>query len=456
MLRIPSILVALLAVFFNTPSIAWCRASWTNDAVIYGVVPDLFGRHGLPDVTKHIGDIAELGANVLWLSPITDAPRGDFGYAVTDHFRIRRSLGSDADLAALISAAHARGIRVILDIAANDLSSAHPFYRDAMRRGRASPYYEFFDRAASGVATHYFDWNNLENLNFDNPAVRSYVIDVFTYWLRRFDVDGFRVDAAWGPRQRAPDFWPTWEAALRHIKPDILLLAEAPKDDPYYAGAGFDAAYDWSGGLGKWSWRGAFDSAAPAATLRSILAAGDHGITTFRFLDNNDTGARFVTRHGAAMMRVAAAMLLTLPGLPSVYAGEETGAVYEPYAPHGPLDWKEGTRLRRTWHDLIMLRHREPALRTTDMRLVGTSDDAAVLAYLRPGTCHRDGLLVLLNYGAEPVSLQFPERSQGAPVLDEPRLVDLMTGERIAIDPAAPVIPLSAMSARVLQPAPRH
>src|SRR5207248_207469 len=80
-------------------------------------------------------------------------------------------------------------------------------YRPA-RRGPASAYYDFFARDVAGRATHYFDWVNLENLNFDNPEVRNYVLEAFAYWLREFDVDGFRVDASWGVTQRAPDFWP--------------------------------------------------------------------------------------------------------------------------------------------------------------------------------------------------------------------------------------------------------
>src|SRR5205807_7549030 len=89
----------------------------------------------------------------------------------------------------------------------------------------------------------------------DNPEVQRLIIEASAYWVRAFDIDGFRVDAAGGPRERASEFWPRWRAELKRIKPDLLLLAEASARDHYYVGHGFDAAYDWTrsldNGLGR-------------------------------------------------------------------------------------------------------------------------------------------------------------------------------------------------------------
>ena len=80
------------------------------------------------------------------------------------------------------------------------------------------------------------------------------MIEAFGYWVREFDVDGFRVDVAWGIRERNPDFWSEWRRALKRIKPDLLLLAEATAREPYYFDNGFDAAYDWTYRPGGWAW----------------------------------------------------------------------------------------------------------------------------------------------------------------------------------------------------------
>src|SRR5436853_2151 len=78
----------------------------------------------------------------------------------------------------------------------------------AEARGRQSPYYDWYERDRAGHAVHYFDWTNLPNLNYDNPAVREMIASAFIHWARDFNIDGFRIDAAWGVRDRRPDFYP--------------------------------------------------------------------------------------------------------------------------------------------------------------------------------------------------------------------------------------------------------
>ncbi|MBV8649934.1 MAG: alpha-glucosidase C-terminal domain-containing protein [Alphaproteobacteria bacterium] len=447
------LIAALLFILPLPPEITEPAATAPpEDGIVYGVVPQLFGPRGIADVTERLDEIASLGVTVLWVSPITDAPPGDFGYAVTDPFAIRRSIGTDTDLRALVQGAHARGLKVILDIATNDVSAQHPYFRDTLRNGAASAYYDFFVRDAAGGATHYFDWANLENLNYDNPAVRSYTTAASTHWLRDFGVDGFRVDAAWGPRQRTPGFWPEWQAEMRRLDPDMLLLAEASEHDPYYAAAGFDAAYDWTTELGQWAWHDAF-AAAPAQHLRAALRAEGRTIPIFRFLDNNDTGARFITRYGIGKTRVADAMLLTLPGLPCLYMGDEVGAPFEPYASSGPIDWSDPQHLRGYVQQLVALRKSLPALHSREMTLVDTDRDDDVLAYMRRDELSNDSILVLLNYGTEPVEVSFPEPRQLA-FLTGREVKDLLSDDRVMIEPDRPTVRLPALTARILRPLP--
>ena len=122
------------------------HAAWIDRAVAYGVVPSLFGPGGFRDVTARLDDLANLGVNTLWLSPVYESPPGDFGYAVTDYFSLRPNFGSEADLHGLIAMAHDRGMRVILDAVPNHVSEQHPYSKDAAARGTASAYYDFFWR----------------------------------------------------------------------------------------------------------------------------------------------------------------------------------------------------------------------------------------------------------------------------------------------------------------------
>lgn len=431
--------------------------AWVDDAIIYGVVPSLFGPNRVDGIIAHLDDIAATGATVLWLAPINDSPAGDFGYAVTDHFRLRATFGDEADLRRLVDAAHARGLRVIMDFVPNHVSARHRYYVDAAAHGAASPYFGFFARDEAGEAAHYFDWTNLKNLNYDNPEVQRYIIEAFAHWVRNVDVDGFRVDVSWGIRERAPEFWRRWREELKRIKPDLLLLAEASARDPYYVTHGFDAAYDWTSKLGEWAWHDAFeDGAHTAAKLRVALAHAEGDAPAglvFRFLNNNDTGARFITRYGLGRTRVAATMLFTLPGLPSLYTGDEIGAAYEPYKAPPPIAWEDPYGLRQQYRQLAQLRHMSPALRSSALDLIETTQGDTVLAYLRPGQSRADSLLVVLNYDATPVATTLTVDDTLHDFVGAGRFVDVLSGEALKLDSSAPTLTLPAFGVRVLQPA---
>lgn len=425
------------------------QPSWIDKAIVYGAVPAFFGENGLADVTRHLDRLAALGVNTLWLSPITASPRGDFGYAVTDYFSLKQGLGGDKALRELIQAAHARGLRVILDFVPNHLSSEHTYFVDTEARARRSPYFDYFSRTTNGESTHYFGWNNLKNLNYDNLEVQRFVIEAFAYWVREFDVDGFRVDVAWGPRQRAPDFWPRWRAELKRIKPDLLLIAEASARDPYYGRNGFDAAYDWTEKLGEWAWRDAFEHpGSTAIRLRKAIAESAPTARVLRFLENNDTGARFVTRHGPSITRVAVAMLMTLPGIPALYTGQAIGAAYEPYGDPQPLDWNEDPHDLQNWYSrLIKLRLGEEALRSNQIRNIDLGRAESVLAYLRPGSLDGYDILVLLNYSGEVVRL--PADMLRDTIGSRP--FDVLNQRKIEIEPGASEFVLGGHQAMILK-----
>ena len=118
-----------------------------------------------------------------------------------------------------------------------------------------------------------------------------------------------------------------------------------------------------------------------------------------RFLNNNDTGQRFVTRYGIARTRLAAAMLLTVPGLPLIYNGDEVGAEFEPYDEGPPITWTDTHGLHGHYARLVALRREHPALRSQRLEMLETSHPDTVLAYLRPGDAREDDIVVLLNYG---------------------------------------------------------
>jgi cyclomaltodextrinase len=419
-------------------------------AIVYGVIPPRFGSPPLRAVADRLPYLAGLGVDAVWLSPIAACPPGDFGYAVCDELAVRADYGDEDDLRDLVRRAHAEGIRVLLDLVPNHTSHLHPFFLDA-ERGPGSPHHDWYDRDAEGRPTHYFDWTHLPNLNYENADVRAYVDRVFTRWVSEFGVDGYRVDACWGVQRRRPDYWPGWSRMLRDEKPDVLLIAEASARDEYWYESGYDLAYDWTDELGRWAWEDVFaDPGLVAERLDRALAADPRPARVFRFLNNNDTGPRFISRYGPGVTRAAAALLLTLPGTPCIYTGDEVGAEYEPYGAPGVVDWDADPHGLRDWYRaLCRLRASRPALRSAGWTRAAIAPDRGdVYGYVRHGDDGTGPVLVLLNFGEEEVTMQaaLPE---GFEALARSRaLTDVLGGTEVP--GAVAGIPVPAGSARVL------
>jgi glycosidase len=404
--------------------------AWLETAVVYGVIPFLFGSPAYQAIGEHLDELADLGINAIWLGPINTHPVDDYGYAVENYFGLDPAYGTEEDFRNLVKAAHERGIRVLMDFVPNHTSNTHPYFLDAQERGTDSPYWDFYDRDEQGNYTHYFQWTHLPNLNYDNPEVRRMIIEAFSYWVREFDVDGFRVDVVWGVKERRPDFWLEWRRALKRIKPDLMLLAEATAREPYYFDNGFDVAYDWTYRPGGWSWEiawNAYKYRLLSYNLTEALTNRPEGYhpdaVIFRFLNNNDTGKRFITRHGEGVTRVATAMLLTLPGIPCLYTGDEYGREFEPYQQLEPLTFEEEYPGLRDYHKhLIQLRQEIPSLHSRQMSII-TPDATpqAVFAYVRYGDPSEPSVppvIILLNFSEEPAEFKFNVPEQFGTIAD--------------------------------------
>jgi cyclomaltodextrinase / maltogenic alpha-amylase / neopullulanase len=409
--------------------------SWIDRAVVYAPIPALWGG-GPRAVDRKLRYLKELGVDALWLWPPAERRAAGEEYAITSYFKLDRSWGPASAFRKMVGDAHALGMHVLLDIVPNHMSDESPYFRDAKRYGTASHYYDFFDRDAQGAVTHYFDWTNLPNLNYDNPEVRRMIVDAFVHWVRDFGIDGFRVDAAWGVERRRPSFWPELRRAITRVDPDVLMLAEGSAVDPYFFSHGFDVAYDWTKHPGQWAWTSAFDfPTETGALLGPALTNAPKGYApnaiVLRFINNNDTGARFVDQYGVATTRVAATLQFTVPGMPAMFAGDEIGASYMPYSNLTPIPWKDRHGLRPLYRRLIELKHTVPSLSSHTMDLLQVSADSA-LAYLRPAS-GGPPVLVLLNFGPRQPQLTIDKTPELAAVVGNGSMRDLLTGKRVRL-----------------------
>ena len=404
----------------------------------------------------------DLGANCIWLMPVAQSP-SYHGYDVTNYYEVNRDYGTAADFRHFIAEAHKRGIRVLVDLVLNHTSVNHPWFQSAARDS-ASPYRDWYlwspvEKKVKGWNSavwhkspfrneYYYGlfWSGMPDLNLTNPVVKVETEKIARYWLKDMGVDGFRLDAV-GHFIEAPDtvrnasanhpWLRNYEAVIKRIAPNSFTVGEVTYDTPdeiakYYPDQldsyfTFEVAELLIDAVRTGS----------AARLMPALVRSQRTFPPGRwspFLRNHDQ-TRTMTEFGGDFprARVAASLLLTLPGFPFVYYGEEigmtgakpdprlrtpmqwartraagftTGIPWEPLQPDSLEANVQGESgdpgsLLSLYRALIHLRSSNPALGSGDFVPLVTGHDA-VAAYLRRNGARN--VVVIANLGHENVN----------------------------------------------------
>jgi alpha-glucosidase len=522
---------------------------WWQTGVLYQIYPRSFqdsnadGVGDLKGILQRLDYLTDLGVDALWLSPIFPSPMADFGYDISDYTDIDPLFGTLADLDELIQAAHARGLKILLDLVPNHTSDRHPWFVES-RSSRDNPKRDWYiwrdpppdggpptnwlsnfggsaweyDDATGQYYYHAF-LKQQPDLNWRNPAVSAAMLDVMRFWLKR-GVDGFRVDVIWHlikddqfrdnpvntsfvpgkPPHRQlvalytadrPEVHEVIAAMRRVIDEfdDRVLIGEIylpiERLVAYYGRdlSGTHLPFNFS--LLETSWH--------ARRLADLIDEYERALPVGGWpnwvLGNHDR-PRVATRIGREQAGLAAVLLLTLRGTPTIYYGEELGFEQVPIAPEQvqdpyeknvpgigvgrdgcrtPMQWDRSRHagfstaepwlplaakwrtqnvateradpasLLNLYRRLIALRRQSQALSEGNYQSVATTGD--LLAYLR-----RDGserILVLLNLGTEPVTFEMKDgdlRGQllisSHPGCDDQRVegvVDLRAHEAVVI-----------------------
>lgn len=366
---------------------------WWQRGIIYQIYPRSFadsngdGIGDLPGIMSKLGYLRWLGVDAVWLSPIYPSPMADFGYDVSDYRSIHPLFGTMDDFDRLVETAHRLGIKVILDLVPNHTSSQHPWFLES-RSSRNNPkrdWYIWKDPAPDGGPPNNwlstfggsaweFDANTGQyyyhaylkqqpDLNWRNPDVRHAMHEVMRFWLDR-GVDGFRIDVIWhlikddqfranppNPHYRAGE-WPYRQllatyttdrpevhhiiAGMRAVMDDYsdrLMIGEVylPVERlvTYYGTGGDGCHLPFNFQLIEERWHAATIASAVQAYEAALPA---HGWPNW-VLGNHDK-PRIASRIGLPQARVAAMLLLTLRGTPTLYYGDEIGMTDVPIPPN--------------------------------------------------------------------------------------------------------------------------
>jgi cyclomaltodextrinase len=372
---------------------------WVRDGVVYEIYPRAFSQQGnFNGITARLDNLKDLGVTILWLMPIhpigQEKKKGTIGspYAVRDYYAINPDYGTKEDFKRLVTEAHRRGMKVIIDIVANHTSwdsvlMKHP---------------EFYKRDASGKITYPFDWFDIAALNYESRELRRYMTDMLKYWIREFDLDGFRCDVA---GEVPTDFWENARMELEKIKPDIFMLAEAHKAELLVKA--FDSDYSWP------LHSALTDVLQGRKRASEIRVAWEAEVKEWprnslhvRFSDNHDE-RRAIARFGEPAALAASAFTFTLDGVPLLYNGMELGDTTESGAPalfeKLPIFWPIAERrpeFPRFYKQIMALRRESRAVRRGFLEWLHNSDESRVVTFSRSSP--EEEILVGINLSNRP------------------------------------------------------
>jgi alpha-amylase len=454
------------------------------DEVLYFVVVDRFADgdasnnvkveprakgafHGgdFKGLTEQLDELSSLGVTALWITPVvknidgfvTGAGFPDWGYHgywADDFEQLDPRFGTEAEFKGLVDAAHARGIRVLLDVVYN-----HPGYNSRYLAQKPG-WLRSEERGTCGTDDITSCVSGLPDFKTEDPEVAKYLLDAQVAWAKKSGVDGFRLDTV---KHVAHDFWKEHRRRTRaELGQDFFLLGElwggdVQSLDAYFAPDEMDAGFDFSfqgSTLGFVTGRGravAFDRYLQS---RQKVREGYH---LAHFLSSHDVdGALHQLKGDVARFRLAATLHLTTSGIPVIYYGEEVARPGGDWPDNrGDMPWgkrgvkpgaglKRDEKLRDYYRKLISIRRAHPSLSRGTHEALSTEGD--VYVFLRHDAASGDAVLVAVNRGASraTVSVPWPQAWSGATEVE-----DLLNGGKMAADATLRLV-MAPLSARIV------
>jgi alpha-amylase len=316
------------------------------------------GIGDLKGVTEKLGYLKKLGVQGIWLMPIFESP-SYHGYDVTNYYKINPDYGTEADLKQLVAKAHQMGIKVLLDLVVNHTSDQNPWFQKALSGDSTYKNYYIWQKPTDDP-NQQGDWGeqvwqnhgqqvyegifdkSMPDLNYDNPDVRNQIIKVGQYWLKNDHIDGYRLDAAlhiyskWqyqdAAAQKNYQWWTEFYSAMKQVNPKTYLVGEV-WDSPSVIGpylkssltSGFN--FDLSSQI--------LDAAknetdnglvSRLQSIREFYAKQNPNFRDSTFITNHDMDRDMSQlNNNINHAKMAASLLLTLPGNPFIYYGSEIG-----------------------------------------------------------------------------------------------------------------------------------
>ncbi len=404
----PSItaIVTTPATITNISSSSNVHAAIFGDEMIYNIYTPIFSSTGnLSAVTHDLSRIAGLGFSSILLMPIhpIGVPFGNHPacgspYAVADYYAIDSALGQPSDFTALMSQAHSLGLKVIMDVVLNHTAWNHSFVT------QHPEYYVHTDsnKHNPNTISQAFNFDDVAQLDFkSDPAVQKYMLTMLVWWMKNYNVDGFRFDTADNPygkdRMIPAAAWAFIGNNLKAVNPKVILLGECC--NPELSLSPFDMDY------ANYSLQPAVASTTKtqnASKLPKVLSQLESthpvGMLHTSIMQNWDMDLDLNMYSGPDGTLCAAVFNFTIGGVPMLFAGEEVGNDRGGYNTHTPINWGTplASRFSAFYKSLGTLRRGHEALRRGNTVWLKSGGEAGLIAFLRKG--ESEEILVAINF----------------------------------------------------------
>jgi len=319
--------------------------AWYDEAIFYHIYPlgmtgapkqNTYGEveHRLNNLIPFISKIKELGCNALYIGPLFESV--GHGYETTDYKKLDTRLGTNEDLTNFVTECHNQGIKVILDGVFNHTGRDFFAFKDIRENRESSRYKDwycnvnFYGNNEYNDGFSYDNWggyNLLAKLNQHNNEVREYICDVIRFWVKEFDIDGIRLDAA-----DVLDFsyMQTLRKVANEVKPDFWLMGEVIHGDyiRWVNGDTLHSVTNYHLHKALYSGHNDHNYFEIAHTVKRLYEMGGNrpdGLKLYNFVDNHDVERIYTKLNNKSHFVPVHILLYTLPGIPSIYYGSEFG-----------------------------------------------------------------------------------------------------------------------------------
>ena len=314
------------AVFYHMYPLGMTGAPKTNDG---GAVSHRFG-----ELEEWLPHIASLGCSAIYIGPLFEST--SHGYDTKDYKLVDRRLGDNADFIHFVEAAHKRDIRIVVDGVFNHTGREFFAFQDIRKNRQNSPYCSWYKGINFGWNSPYNDgfgyeaWRNcfeLANLNYWEPQVRQYILDVIRFWIDTFDIDGIRLDCA---DCLEFSFLQEMRRCVDEKKPDFWLMGEVIHGDysRYVTPDKLNSVTNYELHKGLYSGHNDHNYFEIAHSIRRQFDANGgiyRGLRLYSFVDNHDVDRIASKLNITGHIYPVYTLLFTLPGIPSIYYGSEWG-----------------------------------------------------------------------------------------------------------------------------------